>query len=237
MQAIILAAGMGSRIRDIHSKPKGLITLGSEPIIQESIRKLKAVGIHDILIVTGYCAADYVSFANTDTAISTVFNPDYHCYNSLYSLYCARYWVRSDFLLLESDIIFQGDALVDMVHSPRSNVILLSGQTNSTDEVYVEARDHKLIRMSKQRHQLNEADIKGEFVGISKLSFDDYHRLIYCAEQDAQLLQQGCYDEHGLVEMTNYADIFCLKKPNLLWSEIDNEMQLMRAKNLYHEIT
>src|SRR3990167_9637603 len=230
MQTVILAAGMGSRIRSIHVKPKGFITLGAKPIIQESICKLKAAGIEDILIVTGYASEEYATLASNYSDVSIVYNAEFAHYGSLYSLYCARYWVRSDFLLLESDLIFEASAITDIIQCPHPNVILLSGETQATDEVYVEAHDQKLIRMSKQRSQLNEADIYGEFVGINKLSFNDYHRLVYCLEQDSQLLHTGCYDEQGLIAMTNYTDVFCLKKQNLLWSEIDNEYQLTRAK-------
>lgn len=233
MQAVILAAGTGSRIRDIHTKPKGFIRLGEQPIICESIHKLKSVGIQNILIVTGYAAEYYTALAENDPTLSVLFNEHYHCYGNLFSLYCARNWIADDFVLLESDIIYESRSLSAILHSTDANTILLSGQTNSTDEVYVEAKDKKLMRMSKQKHTLNERDIYGEFVGINKIALKDFQALIPRLESNPQLLQKGCYDEHGFVEMTKYTDIFCLKLPDLIWSEIDNEVQLARAMKLY----
>ena len=147
MQAVILAAGLGSRIREFHALPKGFITLGEQPIIQESIEKLNACGVHDILIITGYAAEFYDAFAKENKTITTIVNPHYHIYGSLYSLYCAKHWVKEDFLLLESDIIFEKKAIEKIIHDTHQNIILLSGETYATDEVYVQATDNKLIRM------------------------------------------------------------------------------------------
>lgn len=53
--AVILAAGIGSRLRNIHNdKPKGFLQLGDKPIIEESIARLVFAGINEIIIVTGY---------------------------------------------------------------------------------------------------------------------------------------------------------------------------------------
>ena len=54
-QAVILAAGMGSRLKGtIEEKPKGFLQFGNKSIIEESITKLIGIGITKIVIVTGY---------------------------------------------------------------------------------------------------------------------------------------------------------------------------------------
>ena len=59
-QAVILAAGMGTRLRgELDDRPKGFIELGERPIIVESLERLRAAGIEDVVIVTGQaCEAD-----------------------------------------------------------------------------------------------------------------------------------------------------------------------------------
>lgn len=236
MQAVILAAGMGSRIRDSHTLPKGFITLGEQTIIEESIYNLYACGITDILIVTGFSASHYEALAKKKQQFSTFFNPQYHCFGSLYSLYCAKQFITDDFLLLESDIIYERRAVASAMNDLHKNLIVVSGETCSGDEVYVEALDNKLIRMSKQKDQLAQDNILGEFVGINKISLQAYHFLVNELNNDQRLLEQGYYDEQGLVVITGYSDVHCLKMPDLLWSEIDNSIQFEHAKRLHPEI-
>ncbi|MCX7122026.1 MAG: phosphocholine cytidylyltransferase family protein [Gammaproteobacteria bacterium] len=236
MDAVILAAGMGSRIREMHDLPKGFICLGDQPIIVESIQKLKACGIRKILIVTGYASEYYDDLAKNIDGISTVHNPNYQCSGSLYSLYCAKDWVRNDFLILESDIIYEKKAIELLINNHDNNVILLSGETQSSDEVYVEALDKKLIKMSKQKNQLNEHKIYGEFVGINKMAYLDYQKLVLQLDENPAILKSGHYEEQGFVSMTKNVDVFCLKENNLLWCEIDNRFQYERAKALYLKI-
>ena len=236
LQGVILAAGLGSRIREFHALPKGFIRLGEQPIIQESIEKLHACNITDILIVTGYAANYYDVFVKQWKTVKTLFNPHYHNHASLYSLYCAKEWIKNDFLLLESDIVFEKRALDIILNDRHDNTILLSGQTDSGDEVYVEAVEQRLIRMSKQKETLAPQHIYVEFVGINKIALTDFQKLIHLLDQNNKLLQKGNYDEQGLVALKQYAHVHCLKIPDLVWGEIDNVQQFERAKKLYSRV-
>lgn len=236
MQAVILAAGQGSRIRDMHTLPKGFICLGDRPIIQESIQALKQFGVTNILIVTGYAADHYDTLSKNDAQLTTIFNPHYEEFGSLYSLYCAKTWVKTDFLVLESDIIYEKSAIKTLIHDAHDNAILLSGDTHFGDEVYVQAQEKKLIRMGKDKNQLVSDQIYGEFVGINKLSLRDFYQMVHQFEKNPAALQSGHYDEHGLVAMTDFTEVFCLKIPDLLWCEIDNRSQFEGAKKLYEQL-
>lgn len=234
MQAVILAAGMGSRIRDIHTLPKGFISIGDQTIIEASIEKLKDRGIQSILIVTGFSAQHYESLAET-RKLSTFFNAHYHDYGSLYSLYCAQEWIQEDFLLLESDIFYEARALDKIIQDENATSILISGETQSGDEVYVQAQGNKLIKMSKQKNTLEIQDIAGEFVGINKIALRDFQYLINKLESNPMVLQSGYYEEDGLVMLAKDREITCIKIPDLLWGEIDNSAHLQRAKKIYEQ--
>ena len=236
MQAVILAAGLGSRIREYHHLPKGFIRVGDEPIIVDSINILKRHGIEKILIVTGYRSNHYDNLAKKIPGITTKFNTHYSDRGSLYSLYCAKHWVSDDFLLLESDLLYDARAIEMMCNAEQQTTVLLSGMTGSGDEVYVEANGQQLIKMSKQFDTLNPEQIYGEFVGINKLCFSDYQQLVSLLESDSTLLNSGCYEEHGLVALTKQHPIYCLKVPDLLWCEIDDWSHLQRAKKMYKAI-
>ena len=237
MQAVILAAGMGTRIREIHALPKGFIHVGEQTLIDRSIQCLRDFGILDILIVTGFKAVCYVPLKEKYNRLQTIFNSHYHCYSSLYSLYCAKDFISDDFLLLESDIIYESRAIENLLNDVRANVILLSGTTQSSDEVYVEVLAQKLMAMSKQKNNLREENILGEFVGINKISYDAYRSLIKTLKNEPSLLQKGHYEEQGLVKMAQLTDVYCLKIDDLWWGEIDNEFQLKRMQNLHERVT
>jgi len=215
MQAVILAAGLGSRIRGYHDLPKGFIRVGEDPIIIESINTLKQYGINDILIVTGYRSDFYENLAEDVSGITTVFNSDYNHSGSLYSLYCAKDWAKEDFLLLESDLLYEARAVDIILKAEQPTVILLSGPTQSSDEIYVEADHHRLVNMSKKIDILNANHVFGEFVGINKLSLQDFQQLISIVENDTTLLNSGHYEEHGLVALTKQRSVYCLKVPDL----------------------
>ena len=108
--AVILAAGVGTRLKEEgKTKPKGFLHLGQRPIIQESIDKLLRAGIRQIIIVTGHHFKFYERLKESYPGIiETIYNSHYAGSGSMYSLYCARERLTEDFLLLESDIIYEG---------------------------------------------------------------------------------------------------------------------------------
>jgi len=75
--AVILAAGMGTRLEQIGSMiPKGFLQFSERPIIEESILKLRAFGIDRIVIVTGHLHFFYEGLrARYPDLITTVHNP------------------------------------------------------------------------------------------------------------------------------------------------------------------
>ncbi len=118
MKAVILAAGLGSRLRDHHVLPKGFVKVHHEPIIVESLEILKQQGIDNILIVTGYGARYYEQLAKETGLFETIENQHYKTYASLYSLYCARNWIDDDCLLLESDLVYEARAVSALMNAP-----------------------------------------------------------------------------------------------------------------------
>ena len=236
MKAVILAAGLGLRLRDHHVLPKGFVTLHHQSIIVESLELLKQQGIDDILIVTGYGAEHYEQLAQKTGLFETLNNPHYTTYANLYSLYCAKDWVDDDCLFLESDLVYEARALDAVMNAAEHNIVLVSGATHATDEVYVEARHHYLTRMSKRRDALVASDIVGEFVGINKLALSAYRQLIALLDDAPDLLHEGHYEADGLVTLSKIVPLFCLTMPDLLWCEIDTAFHLERARQLYSQI-
>lgn len=233
--AVILAAGQGQRLRtEVRDYPKGFVRLGSRPIIEESVDRLAAAGIRDVLIVTGFAAGYYEEFARRrPELVRTVHNPEFARSGSMYSLACARQLVEGPFLLLESDLIYEPRALRVLLEHPASDAILLSGPTGAGDEVFVESRDGWLVNMAKERGRLGPG-VAGELVGISKISAPLFALMLQLAEAAFTKSLRFDYETDCLVAAATRHRIACLVVPDLLWSEIDDPAHLRRARDFVY---
>ena len=229
--AVILAAGLGMRLRDTFSgKPKGLLSIGGVPLVERSIQQLIAHGIHEIIIVTGYLAEEYEALADAYPTVRTVHNPSYADSGSMYSLYCARDAITGPFLLLESDLLYESRALSTLLNSPFEAAILVSGFTQSGDELYIETRDDYFYHMSKERRELQH--IVGELVGISKISNTLFEKMIAYSSAYFQKSLHLHYEDGCLNQVAKETQIPICFVPDLLWTEIDNAAHLHRAESV-----
>lgn len=103
MKAIILAAGMGTRLRPLtEHKPKGLVEVHGTPIVERQLQYLHEKGIEDITVVTGYLQEKY-AYLQEKYGVKLVHNDKYDIYNNIYTMYLVRdilpgsYVVESDF--------------------------------------------------------------------------------------------------------------------------------------------
>jgi 2-aminoethylphosphonate-pyruvate transaminase len=232
--AVILAAGMGTRLKELgREAPKGFLRLGEKTIIEESLERLRAAGITRTIIVTGHLSEMYDDLAaRSGGFITTLRNDVYTDSGSGYSLYLAGKALEpgEGFLLLESDLIYEKRALEVLQNDPRPDLILLSGRTDSGDEVYVETRGGDLVAMGKDKTRLG-LGIEGELVGISKFSADLFGA--YCETAEG-LFEKTLKVEYEAVLTAAAAagrSIPCLLVPDLLWAEIDDENHLARARD------
>jgi choline kinase len=228
--AVILAAGMGTRLRAAHAdKPKGFLQLVDKPIVEESVLQLQHAGIKDIVIVTGYAAEHYEQLAaRYDGLIRTAHNPKFAESGSMYSLYCARDLIDDDILLLESDLIYEARALDVLIGHDAPDAVLLSGPTGAGDEVYVEAPNGTLVQMSKDRSKLGST--AGELVGISKISRGLFALMRHIAAEAFEQSLYYDYETDCLVDAARSWEIACPVVSDLVWGEIDDPAHLERAR-------
>jgi len=234
-KAVILAAGMGLRMKDMGEEiPKGFIRLGGSPIIEHSLRALISCGIREIIIVTGHKGRYYENLKETYSEIRTIENTKFADTGTMYSLWCARDFVDADFILLESDLIYHPGAITDILNVPYSDCLLLSGTTHAGDEVYVEAVENRVSRISKNLDQIK--DPVGEYIGIAKISKHLYGRLKQTAEPLFDTNPKLSYDMDCLVRIASEHPIHFLSMDGLDWAEIDDLKQLEWAQKVWERI-
>jgi 2-aminoethylphosphonate-pyruvate transaminase len=233
--AVILAAGLGSRMASrTKDLPKGLLVVDEKAIIEHSICKLIAAGIDKIVIGTGYMRKKYEELALNYPQIQCVYNDKYHTTGSMYTLYQLKDYISGDFLLLESDLLYEKIVLDSLLQSDRPDVILASELTDSSDEVFIETDSHhNLVNMSKKKEDLG--NIYAELVGITKLSLPTFQKM--CAFSDNQFRSRLDIDyEYSLVETSKKVNIFVHKLHDITWCEVDDEDHWNRAVNVIYPL-
>jgi 2-aminoethylphosphonate-pyruvate transaminase len=229
--AIILAAGLGSRLGSIHAdQPKGFIEIGGQALIDRSVALLHRCGVDRIVIVAGFQADAYHRFAADRSGIEVIENPAYTTTGTMASLAGALDSIDGDFLLLESDLFYEPRALDALLAHPDPDVVLVSGFTQATDEVWVEVVDATLHGLSKNRSELNSAI--GEFVGIARVSQPLAALMRNAFETFVATHGHGRMDyDTALVTAARTRPVKVCLVPDLLWGEIDDEFQYRRVQD------
>jgi len=129
MQAVILAAGQGTRLRPLTDHcPKCLVKVQGKPLLQYQLEALCDAGVRRCIIVIGHRAAQVRSFFGTrfrNVSITYVENENFDHTNNIYSLWLARREITEDLLLLEGDLIFEPELLMDLLEVPYENTAVV----------------------------------------------------------------------------------------------------------------
>ncbi|MDP7463735.1 MAG: phosphocholine cytidylyltransferase family protein [SAR324 cluster bacterium] len=243
--AVILAAGMGVRLRDIVSEcPKGLLEVGGEMLLGRSLRLLRACGIEQVFVATGFqntLLAEGLRQVPDAPELCFVHNARFAKSGSMHSLYLLRGQIQEDFLLLESDLLYEQRALETLITQGSPDMVLISGFTQSQDEVWIHgetASPRGESVASGRIHWINkqpnpEFQIQGELVGITWLALGTFHAM--CAHHEYNLtFPCSNHYEETLSALCEEREIAYLRVADLLWTEIDNANHYERAVQTVH---
>lgn len=103
MRAILLAAGMGTRLRPLtENTPKSLIEVNNKPLLERQVEALKARGIDEIIVVTGYLSEKF-EYLKGKYGVKLIHNHKYNVYNNIYTMYLVREYL-SDAYVIDADV-------------------------------------------------------------------------------------------------------------------------------------
>jgi len=228
--AVILAAGLGSRLGERGKEsPKGFLAIDNTPIIEESIGKLIEQGFERIIIGTGHLREFYEGLARKYPIISCGYNEKFARTGSMYTLFTLKDLISEDFILLESDLIYDKSGLKVLNNEVYPDVILASGKTNSNDEVYIEVTDKGfLVTMDKDGGKLS--NIYAELVGITRISYPTFQKMCAFSEKIFDIKPKLDY-EQALVGIARDVNIYVRKIIDFAWCEIDDAHHLNLARS------
>lgn len=225
--ALILAAGKGTRLGDLaNNKPKGFLEINGVSLIERSIINLRRAGFENIVIVTGFLHKCYEELAER-LDVKCVYNDLYDKYGSAHSLFVGMKAMNEDFILLESDLLYEYRMLTVL---SSTNCILTSDITNAGDDVFVIKKNGTVDVITKGLDAVHKTD--EVLVGISSFSIKDVQHILipfYEGVFDSNTEVSKRLEYEQLLVFAKTLMPFKTKKTNFAWCEIDNAEHYQRA--------
>lgn len=221
-QAVILAAG---RVESF-GKPTGMLGIEDFKLIDRTMNILKENGITKVVIVTGYESSYYEEYFQNSKNVKLVKSDKYKWTGTMHSLSLAKKYITDDFLLIENDLIFESRAIRELCESNERDCVLITNESGSGDEAFVEIRDNHLYKMSKDIHQFNRID--GEMIGLTKISYKLYKMML---EEFKDNVNPYLNYEYVLLDVGRNYNIGFVKIDDLAWGDIDSPKGYEKIKN------
>ena len=128
--AVIMAAGLSSRFVPLSlEKPKGLLIVKNEVLIERQIEQLQEAGIREIVLVLGYKKEAFFYLEDKYKGIHIVINPEYNIKNNTHTLYLARDFIRNSYIC-SSDDYFEQNPFEEYVYQAYYSTVYVPEKTN-----------------------------------------------------------------------------------------------------------
>ena len=243
MQAIILAAGMGKRLKELtKNATKCMVEVNGVTLIQRALTALDQLSLDRIVLVVGYEGKklqDYVSTLDVRTPIVYVDNPIYDKTNNIYSLYLARnYLEKDDTLLLESDLIFEDAVLRRLVEDPYPSLALVAAYESWMDGTVVtlDEEDNITSFIGKKDFDFTKTKSYYKTVNIYKFSkeFSSTHYVPFLDAYQTALGENEYYEQVlRVITMLDDPGIQAKRMTGQRWYEIDDIQDLDIAESIF----
>ena len=243
MQAIILAAGMGKRLKELtKSNTKCMVKVNNVTLIDRMLHQIEKKNLSRIVIVIGYEGQKLVEYVNSlgiRTPIVFINNPIYDKTNNIYSLALASDWLcREDTLLFESDIIFEDSVLDKIIDDPRDTLALVDKYEPWMDGTCLKLSDDDTIRefIAKKNFRFDETNLYYKTVNIYKFSrqFSKNYYVPFLHAYQAALGENEYYEQ--VLRVITMLDDPVIKGKRLAgerWYEIDDIQDLVIAESIF----
>ena len=235
MKAIILCAGLGSRLNS--KKPKGFIVINNKTLLERCVKNLISVGFKkkDIFFATGF-KKNLVS-EKFGKKFNYSFNKYYKVTNMVYTLFNTLKDINnSSVLVTYSDIIYD-KANIKRLLNKKSDIstlvdfkwkkIWLKKKKLLSDSESLKIKKDKIIELGKPTKNIKKID--GRYVGVLKISKDILPN-IYDLYQESLKKNPKKFKK---IDMTNFLNFLIKKKYELnfvklsgSWNEYDDFVDL-----------
>ncbi|MCF6360692.1 MAG: phosphocholine cytidylyltransferase family protein [Cyclobacteriaceae bacterium] len=238
-KAVILAAGVGSRIRPLTDNcPKSLLEIGETTIMERMLTNIQACGINEVVIVLGYLKEQIKTFVKENFPHLTVHfitNTLYESTNTGYSLMLTKKIIgNSDFIKFDADVVFDIAILANLLKSDLPNCLCIDKniQLDAEEIKVIVNKDNRIIKASKT---VLPKDAIGESIGIEKISSSTATLLF---ETLIQMMKdpnnhQDYYEAAYENLMDKDVPFHALDITGLSWTEIDTLEDFATAEKIF----
>ena len=243
MQAVILAAGMGKRLKELtQNNTKCMVKVNGVTLIDRMLHQIEKQNLSRIIIVVGYEGQkliDYISTLNIQTPIVYIDNPIYNKTNNIYSLALAKEWLcKDDTLLFESDLIFEDAVLDELVKDPRETLALVDKYESWMDGTCVKLAEDDTIEAFVPGKKFKFSEIKDYYktVNIYKFSkhFSETHYVPFLEAYQSALGHNEYYEQVlRVITMLDDPEIKAKRLTGQRWYEIDDIQDLDIAESIF----
>jgi L-glutamine-phosphate cytidylyltransferase len=232
MKAVILAAGIGSRLSPLTDEmPKCMIEVNGIKIIERQIENLISNNIKDIVVITGYKSGMLQTYLKqTYPSVSCIENKRYLETNNMFSLFLAYDYLKgSDFLLMNADVYFDSNIITGILQQKDGNIIACDTSQ------YIE--ESMKVTMSGSINHISKKISESEYYAVS---IDIYKLSEHAANTLFEVINDIITVQKNENSWTEVAldNIFNKEKfmPYIIhgrWFEIDNHEDLAKARIIF----
>lgn len=240
-KAVILSAGIGSRIRPLTDDcPKSLLMVAGKPIMERMIRNCQDCGITEFVIVLGYLEERirrFVSDTFPELQVIFVVNDRYEETNTGYSLMLAKQAVgKASFIKFDADVVFDAKILRHLIASDAQNALCIDRNIQlDAEEVKVIVDDKLLVLQASKT--VDPKTAFGESIGIEKICAKTakllFAELTLAMGQSDRL--QDYYEATYEWLITRGTKFQALDITGLKWTEIDTHDDFAAAIKMFDE--
>lgn len=237
MKALILNSGIGKRMGILTSEqPKCMTEIShTETILGRQLKQLAGIGITDVIMTTGPYSdvlMEYCRSLDLPLRISFINNPDYAKTNYIYSIYCARSYLKDDdILLMHGDLVFENHVL-DMVLDSQDSCMAVSSCLELPE------KDFKAVisdgRIMKVGVEFFDSAVTAQ--PLYKLLHKDWIKWLDEIERFCENGQTQCYAENALNAVSAECHIKPVDFRDALCAEIDTPEDLAVVSSRLHDV-
>jgi choline kinase len=226
MKAVILAAGLGSRLLPhTESRPKCLLKIGGHSILEYQIAALRQCGITDVVIVLGY-QGDKIR-QHLSVPVTFVENTEYASTGSSYSLWLTRDLMSDGFIYVNSDLIFHPRMLRELLDSSAPDAIVVDRHVHPTGDMQKAEMDGaRILRMSKN---LPAEIASAEVVGPARFSADGARAIVRYLDRLVAAGERSRWAYEAFGEVARERPLVGVDNPGCFWAEVDTPGDLIEA--------
>ncbi len=239
MIGVILAAGMGTRLRPLTDEiSKPLLEINGETLLERMIKNFLKENTKKFIVITGYfsektdelCASLEKKY---DIQIKTIKNEKYDVTNTSVSTYLASSFIeenklKDDFILINGDNVLDPKIIHNIHESTNSSLIIDNVKSLNEESFKLIIENNVIVGIGKE---LPIEKSSGEFIGVSKIVNKDLKQFNKLLKELIEDNPQNYYD-YVYEFLSKKTKLDYVYTDGLQWTEIDDHNDYKFAKEL-----